>query len=356
MDILCLQELAAEVGLDCIGAVPVGPTPTWEHYYAWLAQGYAGDMAYLARPDAVAQRADPRHLLPEARTVLVVAAVYGRAALPALPPLHGWVARYAWGAEDYHQWLLQRLRALIQRLEEACGAFPWRAYVDTGPILERAWAWAAGLGWIGKNASLIHPQLGSYLFLGVALLGLDLPPTPPPPLPTCGDCRRCIDACPTQAIVAPGVVDARRCLAYLTIEHRGTIPEALRPALGARVFGCDVCQEVCPWNHHALRATPVTAPAERAQLYLPDLLMLPEEAFRARFRRSPVWRATHVGLARNATVVLGNSGDPAARPYLAQAAQQHPSALVREHATWALGQSVFVGGSCPPTKQFSDDT
>lgn len=335
MEISRLQALAMEAGLDCVGVAPAGPTPTWEAYRAWLARGYAGEMAYLARPDAVTQRADPRHLLPEARSVLVVAAAYGRAALPPLSPLHGRVARYAWDAADYHRWLLERLRALLRRLEAECGAFPWRAYVDTGPILERAWAQVAGLGWVGKNANLIHPRLGSYLFLGVGLVGLDLPPTPPPDLPTCGDCRRCMEACPTQAIVAPGVVDARRCLAYWTIEHRGGIPEELRPALGARVFGCDVCQEVCPWNQRALRA--ITAPAAApAALYLPDLLTLSEAAFRARFRHTALWRATWAGLARNAAVVLGNSGNPAARPHLARAAREHPSALVREHAAWGL--------------------
>jgi epoxyqueuosine reductase len=295
-------------------------------------------MDYLARPDAVAQRADPRCLLPEARTVLVVAATYGRLLPPESLPLHGRVARYAWDEVDYHRWLLVRLRTLLWQLASECGPFPWRAYVDTGPILERAWAQAAGLGWVGKNTNLIHPHLGSYIFLGVALLGLDLSPTAPPTLPTCGDCHRCMDACPTQAIVAPGVVAARRCLAYLTIEYRGAIPEALRPALGAHVFGCDVCQEVCPWNHHALRAITKPAPPERASLHLPDLLLFSEETFRARFRYSALWRATVTGLARNAAVVLGNCGDPAARPCLARAAREHPSALVREHAAWGLAQ------------------
>lgn len=336
-DALELATLTADLTIAAIGVAQVGFTPTWAIYQDWLARGYAAEMSYLARPDAVTRRADPRNILPETRSVLVVAASYADAPPPELPPLHGRVSRYAWG-EDYHRWLLRDLETLVQRLAEAYGPFPARCYVDTGPILERAWAQAAGLGWVGKNANLIHPRLGSYVFLGVGLLGLDLSPTSPPTLPTCGDCTRCMDACPTQAIVAPGVVDARRCLAYLTIEHRGAIPEALRPALGARVFGCDVCQEVCPWNRHALRAAAMSAPVERASLYLPELLTLSEETFRARFRHSALWRATATGLARNAAVVLGNSGDPAARPYLARAARDYPSALVREHAEWALAQ------------------
>lgn len=292
-------------------------------------------MAYLARQDAVNRRADPRNILPETRSVLVVASSYAGAPHPELPPLHGRVSRYAWG-EDYHRWLLRDLETLVQRLIAAHGDFPYRCYVDTGPILERAWAQAAGLGWIGKNTNLIHPHLGSYLFLGVALLGLDLEPTPAPHLPDCGDCTRCIDACPTGALVAPGMLDARRCIAYLTIEHRGAIPAELRPLLGDRVFGCDTCQEVCPWNCKPLAAHAGLHAPPMATLDLPELLTMSETDFCARFRQTPLWRATWQGLARNAAVVLGNRQDPAARPILAHAAATHPSALVREHAAWAL--------------------
>lgn len=294
-------------------------------------------MGYLARPDAVTRRADPRNILPETRTVLVVAASYADAPHPELPPLHGRVSRYAWG-EDYHQWLLRDLETLVKRLAEVHGPFAARCYVDTGPVLERAWARAAGLGWIGKNTNLIHPRLGSYLFLGVALLGSALGPTPVPKLPDCGDCTRCIDACPTGALVAPGVLDARRCIAYLTVEHRGAIPEDLRPLLGDRVFGCDTCQDVCPWNRKPLAAHAGAAVPASATLDLPALLTMTEAEFRARFRNTPLWRATWQGLARNAAVVLGNRRDPTARPVLTHAAATHPSALVREHAAWALAQ------------------
>ncbi len=333
---LRVRELAAEVGLDLIGVAPAGPASTWEDYRTWLSRGYGADMAYLARPEAVARRADPRRILPEARSILVVAASYAGAPHPALPPLHGRVSRYAWG-EDYHRWLLRRLQALVRRIGEECGGtFPSRCYVDTGPLLERVWAQAAGLGWQGKNTNLIHPRLGSYLFLGVALLGLDLEPTPADKLPSCGSCTRCLAACPTGAIIAPGVLDARRCLSYLTIEHRGSIPEQLRPLMGEWLFGCDVCQEVCPWNRKPLAAHRNDPPPPAATLYLPDLLNLDAATFRARFRRTPLWRATPEGLARNAAVVLGNRGDLAARPFLERAAREHPSAVVREHATTAL--------------------
>jgi len=338
MEFSQLTHLAHTTDLDVVGVARVAPTPTWSHYRDWVARGYAGEMAYLTRPDAVQRRADPRHILPEAQSVLVVAASYGRVDLPQRPPLAGRVSRYAGGAEDYHRWLLRRLKALVHRIEEATHPFASRCYVDTGPILERAWAQVAGLGWIGKNTCLIHPRLGSYIFLGVALLGIQLPPPPQPTLPTCGTCTRCMDACPTHAIVAPGLIDARRCLAYLTIEHRGVIPEDLRVTLGHNVFGCDICQDVCPWNRKAVSPNPASAPQLNSILDLPALLTLTAEAFRARFRRTPLWRATCDGLARNSAIVLGNSGNPAARPHLQQAAHHHPSALVREHAVWALAQ------------------
>ena len=333
-----VPEWADEEALDAVGIVPVGPTPRWEAYRAWVAQGYAGGMSYLARADALARRADPREILPAARSMLVVTASYAGSPLPALPPLHGRVSRYAWGMEDYHRWVLRRLEALVGRISAAVGPFPYRCYVDTGPVMERAWAEAAGLGWIGKNTNLIHSHLGSFIFLGVALLGIELPLTPSADLPDCGTCTRCLDACPTGAIIEPRVIDARRCLSYLTIEHRGPIPKEMRPLMGDRVFGCDVCQEVCPWNRrplarHAEMPTPVNA-----TLALPPLLALDQADFRARFRATPIWRATPDGLARNAAIVLGNLGDPAARPALERAAVSHPSAMVREHAAWALAR------------------
>jgi epoxyqueuosine reductase len=347
-----LRRLAQTEGLDLAGAAPVGPSPYFDAYQRWLEAGHAAGMGYLARPDAVWRRQDPRHILPDTETVLVVAASYAGPPPPPLASLHGRVARYAWGAtrgdpaasgEDYHVWLLARLKSLIARIESELGAsLPSRCYVDTGPVLERAWAEAAGLGWAGKNTNLIHPRLGSYLFLGVALLGAPLAEpasAAPAQLPTCGSCSRCIEACPTGAIIAPRVVDARRCLSYLTIEHRGEIPEAYRAAMGTRLFGCDTCQEVCPWNRRALAAHRDEPAPDLATLHLPELLTLDPATFRTRFRHTPLWRATPDGLARNAAIVLGNLRDPAARPALGEAVAHHPSALVREHAAWALART-----------------
>jgi epoxyqueuosine reductase len=336
LDNVALQKLAQQHQLDLVGIAPAEKTTTWDAYRRWLHQGHAGEMArYLARPDAVARRADPRHILPEARTVLVVAASYASAPHAPLSPLHGRVSRYAWG-EDYHRWLLKRLETLVSAIKEEAGPFTSRCYVDTGPILERDWAHQADLGWFGKNTMLIHPHQGSYTFLGVALLGADLASTPPASTPGCGSCTRCLEACPTGALVAPGQLDARRCLSYLTIEHRGPIPETLRSKMGSWLFGCDICQEICPWNQKPLARHAADTPPPNATLYLPDLLTIKPDAFRARFRQTPLWRATPEGLARNAAVVLGNQGDPKALPYLQHAAQNHPSPMVRAHAGWAI--------------------
>ena len=336
MDHATLQTLAHAHHLDLVGVAPAEESATWGAYRRWLDRGYAGEMRrYLARPYAAASRADPRRILPQTRTVLMVAASYAGPAQGALPPLHGRVSRYAWG-EDYHRWLKQRLESLVEALKAALGPFPSRCYVDTGPVLERDWARRAGLGWFGKNTTLIHPRWGSYLFLGVGLLGVVLEPTPVPQMPDCGSCTRCLEACPTGALVAPGQLDARRCLSYLTIEHRGAIPETLRPQMGTWLFGCDVCQAVCPWNCKPLARHATEPSPSHASLYLPELLLIEPKTFAARFRRTPLWRATPVGIARNAAVVLGNRGDPAALPYLRRAAGAHPSALVREHAAWAL--------------------
>ena len=334
-----LQRAADRAGLTLVGAVPVGPTPTWQDYHAWIERGYAADMHYLSRPDGVYRRKDPRNIMPEAQTALVVAAPYGSGAVPALPSLYGRVSRYAWG-EDYHRWLLRRLKDVVRELtEDIPGAKQARTYVDTGPILERAWAQAAGVGWIGKNTNLIHPTLGSYLFLGTALLDIPVSaPAPDPVRPSCGSCTRCLEACPTGALTAPRVLDARRCLSYLTIENRGPIPEALRPALGDQVFGCDVCQEVCPWNRKSVWAHQDEPAPDQATISLTEALMIDPQTFRERYRHTPIWRATPEGLARNAAVVLGNAGDPGARPHLLKAAEHHPSDMVREHATWALAQ------------------
>ncbi len=293
-------------------------------------------MAYLTRPESMEKRRDPRLVMPTAKSVLVVAASYAGPVAPAPDGLTGRVARYAWRA-DYHDWLLARLKHLVRLIEAETGvSVQARCYVDTGPILERAWAQVAGLGWLGKNSCLIHPTLGSFLLLGVALVDLALPTANRGSLPTCGSCVACLKACPTGALLAPGVLDARRCLSYLTIEHRGDLAPDLFRAVGDRVFGCDVCQDVCPWNRKLTGDHKAGAVPAQATLYLPDLLTMDARSFRERFRSTAIWRATPEGLARNAAIVLGNSSDPSALGYLEAAAEGHPSPLVRRHASAAI--------------------
>ena len=306
-----LRIQARRLGFDLLGvAPPVPPPEAVRAYRAWLAAGYHGDMAYMARPDRVARREDPALILPGVRAVVCVAVNYYPGEGPEVPadagPV-GRISRYAWGV-DYHDWMLPRLEELAAFIRERTGGTArHRAYTDTGPLLERALAAQAGLGFIGKNTCLIHPRFGSWLFLGEILVDVDLPFTGPPMPPRCGTCTRCLDACPTGALVAPYVLDARRCISYLTIEFRGDIPPDLRDRLGNWVYGCDVCQEVCPWGRFA-RPTAVTefraASPERATLPLPDLLSLDEEAFRQRFGGSPIARIGLGRLQRNARALL----------------------------------------------------
>ncbi len=306
----------------------------------WLARGRAGEMDWL--PARFEERLDPRRVLAGAQTVIAVSLVYGPEPLEAsdLP-----VARYAQG-EDYHDVLGDRLRAfeagVVALVAEPVAT---RAYVDTGPVLEREWAARAGLGWQGKNTLLIDPARGSYLFLGVVLTDLALPPDEPEP-DHCGTCRACLDACPTDAFPEPYVLDATRCLAYTTIELRGAIPEPLREAQGARVFGCDVCQAVCPWNGRTGRRVPNDPLGLRARLAPRDawkaptlawLLGLDENAWRAATRRSALRRARFRGLLRNALVAAGNSGDASLRPAVHRHAEGGDP-LLAQHAHWALAR------------------
>ncbi len=336
-----LKACARNLGFDLVGVARAGPAPSADRYEEWIRAGRAATMAYLARPDAIEKRRDVRNLWPEARSIIVVAMNYYTGEHP--PPddqPRGRVARYAWG-EDYHEVIAERLRALLEFLNQEAGR-PVRGkiYVDTGPVLERAWAMQAGLGWIGKNSMLIHPRLGSYLFLGVLLVDLDLEPDPPFPFDHCGTCTRCIDACPTGCIRLDRTLEAERCLSYLTIERREGIPEDLRPAIGDWLFGCDICQEVCPWNQRFARPTPESAfqPWEGiARMRLTEVLQMNEAAFRARFRRSAIRRAKWRGLVRNALVVAGNLRAKALRPWI-QAWREHEDPMLREHAEWAMRQ------------------
>ena len=348
---------ARALGFEMAGVVTRGDSEHMGHFRRWLESGMHGRMDYLARPDAVTRRADLDRTLRGFRSALVVAHSYAddHPATPPRPPSRAIVARYARG-RDYHHIVTDRLEALADRLEVLAGRpFRRRVYVDTGPLLERELAVRAGLGWFGRNTMLIHPRRGSYFFLGVLLTDLALQPSPPFDEDRCGTCWRCLDACPTNALLgydedgAP-VMDAARCISYLTIELRGPIPVELRPAIGNRVYGCDICQEVCPWNERF--STPAAEPAysPRAELDNPSLIDLATrllemsgKAFLREYRDSPVARARRNGLLRNVCVALGNWGAPEAVPVLERAARDR-SELVREHARWALER---IAGEVP---------
>jgi epoxyqueuosine reductase len=336
-----IEQLARELGFARAAIVPIEPPRRHELYTSWLAAGHAGDMAYLARPDHVAPRGDLRALLAEARALIVVALAYERAD-PIVPVarLRGRIARYARG-EDYHLVMRDKLVALADRLARELGRpVASRPCVDSAPVLEREWAERGGLGFVAKNTMLIAPGLGSYVVLGELLVDVELAATAPadPPRPRCGSCRSCLDACPTGAFVDAYTLDARRCISYLTIEHHGSIPEQLRPAIGTWVFGCDVCQEVCPFNAGA--GEPAALTPRSVEHALPDLLALAElntNQLRQFVRRTALRRVPQAVLLRNVAVALGNTGDARAVPALRRLAG-HRSPLVREHAAWALAR------------------
>ena len=337
-----ITALARELGFARAAVVPIEPPRRHALYASWLAAGHGGEMAYLASPAHVAPRADLRALLASARALIVVALAYDRA--DPVPPdrlVRGRVARYARG-EDYHLVMRDKLVALADRLAAHLGRpVASRPCVDSAPVLEREWAERGGLGFVAKNTMLIAPGLGSYAVLGELLVDADLPATAPdtPPKPRCGACRACLDACPTGAFVDAFVLDARRCISYLTIEHHGVIPAELRAAIGAWVFGCDVCQEVCPFNAGAGEPPDPLLRPRSLEHALPDLVALAAAGtnqLRRRVRRTALRRAPRDVLLRNVAVALGNTGGAAEVPALA-ALLADRAALVRGHAAWALG-------------------
>jgi epoxyqueuosine reductase len=339
-----IAALGKELGFARIAVVPVEPPRRHAIYTAWLAAGHGGEMTYLAEPAHVAPRADLRALLAAARTLIVVALAYDRRdPIPAGALLRGKIARYARG-EDYHLVMRDRLVALADRLAAALGRpVASRPCVDSAPVLEREWAERGGLGFVAKNTMVIAPGIGSYVVLGELLLDAELAPTAPsePPRPRCGSCRSCLDACPTGAFVDAYVLDARRCISYLTIEHHGVIPRELRAAIGTWVFGCDVCQEVCPFNAGAGPAAvdPLLAPRSLEHA-LPDLVALAARGanqLRQLVKRTALRRVPRDVLLRNVAIALGNTGDPRAIPPLV-ALLGHRAGLVRGHAAWALGE------------------
>jgi epoxyqueuosine reductase len=366
-----IAALAQEAGFSKAGIAPV-PSPGDQADYPelsqvepWIERGHAGEMQYLKRRDDANRllRSSLRIAVPWARSVIVCAANYNADAPKSIDPAaaeSAWIARYAWTgqdsgqASDYHDVLLARLKKLEQSLQHSLGPFLSRCYVDTGPLVERIYAKYAGIGWIGKNTCIIDQELGSWLFLGVILTGLELPSTGPIQVPEdrCGSCTRCIDACPTGALVAPYEMDASLCIGYLTIEKRGSIPEPLRSQMGRQVFGCDICQDVCPWNRRA----PVsrdTDLAVRPDLVNPALSWLAEldaESFRKLFRQSPVQRTKLGGLLRNVAIAMGNSGLEEYLPKLREWAAS-PDPVLAEAAQWALirseGLAADDAGSVP---------
>ena len=371
-----IKAEATRLGFSLCGITSAAPPPHHRHYAQWLAEGKAGEMLYLHRQEP--KRGDLTQVLPGAKSVVCVALNYapedgpGAASEPgtssagllrsgsrsateessvpeALPftsspalevpgLLTGAVARYA-RFDDYHDTLWQRLDALLAFIKSLSPGAGGKVYCDTGPITERDLAMRAGLGWIGKHTNLISRKLGNWFFLGEILLDIPLP-ADAPETTHCGTCTRCLPACPTGAITAPYQLDARRCISYLTIELKGSIPEDLRPLVGTRIYGCDDCLAACPWNKFAVKSDdPAVRP--RADLTAPDLLellALDDAAFRAKFKNSPIKRTKRRGLLRNVCVALGNLGDPRALPALTRAAGHDPEPIVREHAQWASTQ------------------
>jgi epoxyqueuosine reductase len=363
-----IAQQARAIGFDLCGVTSVpsdsdnnSAWPELSRTSEWLALGHAGEMRWLSDP----RRESPTQVLPGARSVIVCAVNYNSAhpystefsaAESEAESPRGWISRYAWGT-DYHETIGAKLEALVNTMRAQFPAVPFDAkwYVDTGPIHERVAAQRAGLGTVGKHTLLIHPELGSWIFLCVIVTTLDLVPSSElswqsasafPPTDVCGQCTLCIDACPTSAIVEPYVLDARLCISYLTIELRGAIPETLRPQMGRQVFGCDICQDVCPWNREA-PTTKEEVFAPRKNLLAPELewiASMSEEEFREKFRASPIKRAKYRGIIRNACVALGNSNvkrdSPAHKRItnLLTRLSENSDPIISEHANWALNR------------------
>jgi len=353
--LLSIEQAATAAGFERVGVAPASHPEMREldRFADWVDAGYAGEMEYLKRRSESGRykRSSLEEALPWANSVIVAAMTYNPAAPKSIEPAartQGWISRYALSPRDYHDTVLGALRtveaALIERQRATGEEITTRAYVDTGPVLERVYAKYAGVGWIGKNTCIINQELGSWIFLGVIVTSipysefvpdqrLDIAPD------RCGTCTRCIDTCPTDALIGPHQLDASRCIAYFTIEKRGAIPESERNNIGRHVFGCDICQDVCPWN----RKAPVTASAgfeADSSLINPELSELADmspEQFRQRFRGSPISRAKYSGFLRNVAVAMGNSGVSDYVPVLERLARSEDPTIA-EHAAWALAR------------------
>jgi epoxyqueuosine reductase len=336
-----IKGKARQLGFILAGVTSPEPPPHYSTFENWLSEGHHGTMDYLATERSRARRADPRQILPECKSILVLATPYrpplsGEEELRVSEHFQPHIASYAQG-NDYHDILPARMQDLVQFIESQVGhSVTNRWYTDTGPILERDFAQRAGIGWIGKNTCLIHPQHGSYFLLSEILLDLELEPDAPFITDHCGTCTRCIEACPTDCILPNRTIDATRCISYVTIELKDSIPLELREKIGGWVFGCDICQQVCPWNRFAVEADPAFDAKNPPQTLTEELALTPQ-AFNQRFKRSPVKRAKRRGYLRNVAVALGNIGDTYALPVL-QNALSDEELMVREHAQWAIDQ------------------
>jgi epoxyqueuosine reductase len=350
------KKQALELGFNLVGITPAKPSPMLAAYLRWVKAGMQGEMNYLARPDRIARRQDLQVILPGAKSLVIVGLDYRAFDLPQeilTDSSRGRIASYAWGM-DYHDVMTPRLEQLAVWLGDAVGALnltpqtQHKTYVDTGAILERSHAQQAGLGFVGKNTMLIHPRRGSYFFLGEILTTLEFDEYDKPHKATlCGNCTRCLNACPTNAFPQPHVLDARRCISYLTIEHKGAIDPDLRPLMGNWVYGCDVCQEVCPFQRFASETSEALfkpVDIDRAAPKLADLLALDDETFKTRYQGSPIYRIKRERLVRNACIAAGNWGDASLLPALERLLND-ASPLVHEHAAWALARIRDISNS-----------
>ncbi len=329
-----IKDKARQLGFVLTGVTIPEPPAHYSTFESWLAQGHHGTMSYLETERSRTRRADPHEILPECKSILVLATPYD-SPLPMGEGLGVRVASYARG-EDYHNVLPARMKELVQFIEEQVGGpIKNRYYTDTGPILERDLAQRAGIGWIGKNTCLINPKQGSYFLLSEIFLDLALEPDPPFVTDHCGTCTRCIEACPTDCILPNRTLDARRCISYLTIELKDDIPTELREKIGDWVFGCDICQMVCPWNRFAPEGDSAFMDKEPPRSLTEELTLTPQ-AFNQHFKRTPISRAKRRGYLRNVAVALGNIGDMYALPVLRQNALNDEEPLIREHASWAI--------------------
>jgi epoxyqueuosine reductase len=332
-----IKAQGTSLGFDLVGISPVRPPAHGDSFAEWLRRGYHGEMAYMAR--TAGKRLHPGEFLPWARSIVSVALNYNTPHPREAEGIRGWISRYAWG-DDYHELMQAKLARLLEWVRQKAGPeVQGRIFVDAGPVMDREAAARAGIGWYGKNTNLLSMQFGSFFFLGELFLSLELEPDRPI-RDRCGQCRLCLDGCPTNAFVGPYVLDARRCISYLTIELKGAIPRELRPLLGAHIFGCDICQDVCPYNA-TVKVTREPAFQPRQGLHAPELiplLSLNEADFKTRFAGSPILRAKRRGLLRNVCVALGNLRRGEAVPALMAALRDDPEPLVRGHAAWALGR------------------